>query len=76
MTQSQTSLQMTLLFLSLAALTVTISASPVDLRSRFRDAPMVQAPIVSQDVALARGLRQSGQGAIDPLDVQASRARN
>lgn len=76
MTQSQSSLQMTLLFLSLAALTVTISASPVDLRSRFRDGPVLQTPIQPQDIALARGLRAPGAGAIDPLDVQSSRARN
>lgn len=73
MTQSQSFLHMTSLLLGLLAVTLALSTLTPDLRSRFRDAPVLTV-IDPDDVATARGQRLSvgaGTG-----EVATSRQRN
>lgn len=76
MTQTNHFLQFTALLVTLAAFALILSSQTYQQRPRFKDAP---APVTAQhgpEVSAARGQRPSLRGAINPLDISTSRARN
>lgn len=76
MTETNNFFQFTALIVGLAALTVILSSQSYEQRSRFKDLPVAASPLDRQGISTARGLRTASHGAINPLDVVASRARN